>query len=140
MPGAFEAHYNRGNVLADFARFEETLASYEKAFEIKTDAAPIFNNRGLVLEQLSRFNEALASYDEGAAAQSELPRSSRQPSPAAAGTRSDTCTTRDEEVGEIVSPKAGVPSTPLAISPGDHGYTSDLAEHRWVRLRSLELD
>jgi tetratricopeptide (TPR) repeat protein len=59
-----EGQAKRIRRLADLSRFEEALASYDKALTVAPDAAPILNNRGLVLEELKRFEEALASYEK----------------------------------------------------------------------------
>src|SRR5262249_36310679 len=49
-------------------RFDEALASYDRALALQPDDADALNNRGNVLRQLQRFDEALASYDRALAA------------------------------------------------------------------------
>ncbi|MBC6424372.1 MAG: tetratricopeptide repeat protein, partial [Hormoscilla sp. SP12CHS1] len=46
------------------SRYDEAIASYDKAIEIKPDDYEAWNNRGKALYQLSRYDEALASYDK----------------------------------------------------------------------------
>ena len=62
-----EAYNNRGNALQDLKRFEEALASYDKALAIRPDYAEAYSNRGIALQDLKRFEEALASYDKAIA-------------------------------------------------------------------------
>ena len=45
-------------------RFEEALASFDKAVAIKPDNSSLWNDRGLALGQLGRHEEALASFDK----------------------------------------------------------------------------
>ena len=58
-----EALYNRGNTLHELKRFEEALASYDRALTVRPDYAEALCNRGVTLHELKRFDEALASYD-----------------------------------------------------------------------------
>src|SRR5262245_8719777 len=62
-PQAAAAHEDRGNALKALRRFDEALASYDRALALKRDYAEAFNNRGNALRELKRFEEALASYD-----------------------------------------------------------------------------
>ena len=57
------ALYNRGRSLQELKRFDEALASYDKALALKPDYADAFNNRGLALQELRRFDEALLSFE-----------------------------------------------------------------------------
>ncbi|MFN5122426.1 MAG: tetratricopeptide repeat protein [Bradyrhizobium sp.] len=52
-----------GNALRDLRRFDEALASFERATALRHDLAPALFNRGLTLADLGRHEEALASYD-----------------------------------------------------------------------------
>src|ERR1035437_6506033 len=54
---------NRGNILKELKRYEEALASYDRALTVQSDYAEAFFNRGRTLKELKRFEEALASYD-----------------------------------------------------------------------------
>jgi tetratricopeptide (TPR) repeat protein len=66
-PDAPFAHNNRGAALKALRRFDEALASYDKATALKPDYADAFHNRANVLRELKRFDEALASYDKAIA-------------------------------------------------------------------------
>jgi tetratricopeptide (TPR) repeat protein len=44
-------------------RFDEALASYDRALAVRPDHAEALKNRGNTLQELERFDEALASYD-----------------------------------------------------------------------------
>ena len=55
--------YNRGVTLKALKRFEEALASYDRALAVRPDYAEAFSNRGNTLQELKRFEEALASFD-----------------------------------------------------------------------------
>ena len=48
-------------------RFDEALASYDRAIALKPDYVEAFLNRGIVLEQLKRLEEAVASYNQAIA-------------------------------------------------------------------------
>lgn len=45
-------------------RYEEAIASYEKALEIKSDKSEAWNNRGNVLAILGHYEEAIESFDK----------------------------------------------------------------------------
>ena len=49
--------------LQELKRFEEAVASYDRAIALKPGYAGTFFNRGNALHELKRFDEALASYD-----------------------------------------------------------------------------
>ena len=51
----------------ELERFDDALASYDRALAIKPDYADAFNNRGIALADLKRFDDALASYDSALA-------------------------------------------------------------------------
>src|SRR5262249_57335588 len=44
-------------------RFDEALASYDRALAVRPDFAEALSNRGVTLQELKRFDEALASYE-----------------------------------------------------------------------------
>ncbi len=48
-------------------RFDEALASYDRALALRPDHADALCNRGATLHELQRFDEALASYDRALA-------------------------------------------------------------------------
>ena len=56
--------FDRGNDLYNSQRYEEAIASYDKALEIKPDDHEAWNNRGIALRKLERYSEAIASYDK----------------------------------------------------------------------------
>jgi tetratricopeptide (TPR) repeat protein len=59
-----DAHLNRGNALKRLKRFDEALASYDKAIALKGERdSAILNCRGSVLRDLGRLDEALADLD-----------------------------------------------------------------------------
>jgi tetratricopeptide (TPR) repeat protein len=62
-----EALSGRGNVLQELRRFEEALASYDRAVAVRPDYVQAHANRGDILNGLERFEEALASYDRAVA-------------------------------------------------------------------------
>ena len=66
-PDYADALYNRGNALKLLKRYEESLASYDRAVALQPNHADAHNNRGQVLRELGRYNEALASYDRALA-------------------------------------------------------------------------
>ena len=51
-------------MLQELKRFDEALASYDKALALKPDYAEAFNNRGVTLKELKQLDEALASYEK----------------------------------------------------------------------------
>ncbi len=56
--------FNVGNALADLGRYEDVLASYDKALAIKGDDPDVWYNRGVTLGNSGRREEAIASYDQ----------------------------------------------------------------------------
>ena len=54
---------NRANALYELKRFEEALASCDRALTLRPDYAEALLNRGATLHELKRFEEALESYD-----------------------------------------------------------------------------
>jgi tetratricopeptide (TPR) repeat protein len=59
-----DAHLNRGNALKKLKRFDEALASYDKAIALKGEPdAVLLNCRGSVLRDLGRLDEALGDLD-----------------------------------------------------------------------------
>ena len=60
-------YYNRANTLHALKRFDEALASFDRALALRPDSAAALANRGVTLHALARFEEALASFDAAAA-------------------------------------------------------------------------
>jgi tetratricopeptide (TPR) repeat protein len=56
--------FEQGNILAADHRYEEAIASYDKALEVKPDDHQAWYNRGNALSALGRKEEAIASYDK----------------------------------------------------------------------------
>ena len=53
-----------GNEFYTLEKYEEAIASYDKALSIKPDNDQAWNNRGIALGQLGRNEETIASYDK----------------------------------------------------------------------------
>ena len=58
---------NRGIALNALKRFDEALASYDRAIVVRPEFVEALINRGNTLQQLQRFDEALASFDRAVA-------------------------------------------------------------------------
>jgi tetratricopeptide (TPR) repeat protein len=54
---------SRGVALRRLGRYEEAIASYNRAISIKPNYPEVWNNRGISLDNLGRYEEAIASYD-----------------------------------------------------------------------------
>jgi predicted O-linked N-acetylglucosamine transferase (SPINDLY family) len=72
-PRQVQAHYNRGIVLEALGRYEEAVASYDRALALKTDGPEILNNRGNAVARLKRFLEAVGDYDRAIALRPDYP-------------------------------------------------------------------
>ncbi|MBD2553871.1 tetratricopeptide repeat protein [Limnothrix sp. FACHB-708] len=55
---------DRGNELFHLGRYEEAIASCDKAIQFKPDYHIAWHNRGLALNELGRYEEAIASCDK----------------------------------------------------------------------------
>jgi tetratricopeptide (TPR) repeat protein len=60
-----EEWFDRGNSLLEEGRYEEAIASYDKALEHKPDFHEAWYNRGSFLSYLGRSEEAIANYQQG---------------------------------------------------------------------------
>lgn len=69
--GSANAHNNLGNALQALRRFDEALASYDRALAVKPDHGDAHYNRGIVQAALTRHADALASYDRALALRPE---------------------------------------------------------------------
>ncbi|HXB60992.1 MAG TPA: tetratricopeptide repeat protein, partial [Candidatus Acidoferrales bacterium] len=67
LPDSAEVYNNRGALLQMMKRYDEALASYDRAVALKPDYTNAWFNRGGTLKQLNRFEQALASYDKAIA-------------------------------------------------------------------------
>lgn len=54
----------QGNVFIINQQYEEAIAAYDKALQIKPDLHEAWYNRGIVLRQLGRYEEAMDSFDK----------------------------------------------------------------------------
>ena len=68
----FDALHLLAVVKARQRRFDEALASYDRALAVRPDFAEALYNRGITLHELKRFDEALASYDRALAARPDF--------------------------------------------------------------------
>jgi tetratricopeptide (TPR) repeat protein len=66
-PNHIGALHNRANGLIELERFEEALATCDKALSVNPAQPNTHNARGVVLGKLGRHDEALASYDRAVA-------------------------------------------------------------------------
>jgi serine/threonine protein kinase len=57
----------RGVELIKLGKYQEAIASYDKALALKPDCAFAWNNRGNTLRYLEKYEEAIASYDKALA-------------------------------------------------------------------------
>ena len=73
------AFNNRGIALNDLKRFDDALASYDKAVALKPDYAEAFNNRGSALNELKRLRRGAGELRQGDRSQAGLCRSLQQP-------------------------------------------------------------
>ena len=62
-----EDWFAEGNQLFDLQKYEEAIASYDKAIAIKPDYHEAWYNRGFALGRLKKYEEAIASYDKAIA-------------------------------------------------------------------------
>jgi len=56
--------YNQGNTLIQLQRYQEALATYEKAIDIKPDYPQALYGQGKALFQLKKYQESLIAYDQ----------------------------------------------------------------------------
>ena len=73
QPDFFEAHGNRGAMLAALGQHGDAIESYRKALAIRPDFADAHCNLGSALTQLQRYDEALASLDRALALRADYP-------------------------------------------------------------------
>ena len=62
-----EALSNRGNILLELKRFEEALASYDRAITAPAGLCGGLSSRGVALHEFDRLEEAVTSYDRAIA-------------------------------------------------------------------------
>ncbi|ODH02045.1 hypothetical protein A4S05_26025 [Nostoc sp. KVJ20] len=59
--------FKEGNYYFGKQKYEQAIASYDKAIGIKSDDYLVWHNRGVSLERLQRYSEALTSYNKAIA-------------------------------------------------------------------------
>jgi len=62
-----ESNFDQGQELHELRRFEEALASYDRAIALNADYTEAYSRRGVVLRDLGRLDDALASCDRAIA-------------------------------------------------------------------------
>lgn len=62
-PKSAQAAFNRANLLAEMARFEDAARAYERALKLNPSHAEGWHNRGRALASLGRHEEALACFE-----------------------------------------------------------------------------
>jgi tetratricopeptide (TPR) repeat protein len=60
-------HYHHGMVLSELDRYQEAVASFDKAIALNPGYASAYNNRGVALQAMARYEDALASFDKAIA-------------------------------------------------------------------------
>jgi tetratricopeptide (TPR) repeat protein len=66
-PDLADAHYHRANLLGALRRFDEAVAGYDDATNIRPHFAQAWNNRARALRALRRLDESLLSWDRAIA-------------------------------------------------------------------------
>jgi tetratricopeptide (TPR) repeat protein len=64
MMQSAEYYVKRGNAFYFEKRYEEAIASYDKALEFKRNDSEVWSNRGVVLGELKRYEEAIMSFSK----------------------------------------------------------------------------
>ena len=72
LPNSAELLNNRGAILQQLGRYDEALASYDKAIVLKPGYASAHHNRASTLKKLNRYDEALAAFDQAIALKPDL--------------------------------------------------------------------
>ena len=63
-PNLAEAHNNLGIVFKELGKFNESIDSYQRAIQIKSDYAEAFKNIGNVLIMTNKVDEAISNYEK----------------------------------------------------------------------------
>ncbi|WP_225902937.1 tetratricopeptide repeat protein [Pseudanabaena yagii] len=64
--------WDLGDAFIEAENYEEVIASYDRAVEIKPDYHEAWYNRGIALDNLGRYEEEIASYDQAVAIKPDL--------------------------------------------------------------------
>src|SRR6202030_3616382 len=63
-PAAAAAHGNKGNELAQAAKYDEAVAEFTKAIELSPSDSRLYNDRGRVYRAMAKYTEAMADFDK----------------------------------------------------------------------------
>src|SRR3954471_17328900 len=64
-PTGAAAHGNKGNELAQAAKYDEAIVEFTKAIELSPGDSRLYNDRGRVYRAMAKFTEAMADFDKG---------------------------------------------------------------------------
>ncbi|NET58802.1 MAG: serine protease [Symploca sp. SIO2E6] len=64
MKFAFSFWLNRGNALKELGKYQDAIASFDKAIKIKPDDADAWHHRGNALKELGKYQDAIAYFDK----------------------------------------------------------------------------
>jgi len=71
--GQVSEWFQQGNCLDELMRYEEAIASYVQAIQIKPNLYEAWYNRGVALSNLGQLEEAIASYDKAIKCKPDAP-------------------------------------------------------------------
>src|SRR5438105_10202829 len=63
-PVAAAAHGNKGNELAQAAKYDEAIVEFTKAIELSSSDPRLYNDRGRVYRAMAKYTEAMADFDK----------------------------------------------------------------------------
>src|SRR5256714_12357831 len=63
-PVAAAAHGNKGNELAQTAKYDEAIVEFAKAIELSPSDPRLYNDRGRVYRAMAKYPEAMADFDK----------------------------------------------------------------------------
>src|SRR5213076_3284608 len=64
---AAAAHGNKGNELAQAAKYDEAIVEFTKAIELSSSDPRLYNDRGRVYRAMAKFTEAMADFNKAIA-------------------------------------------------------------------------
>jgi Ca-activated chloride channel family protein len=129
-----DAHYNRGNALAQLGQFDAALAAYDRALELQPDMADAQYNRALV-EQLRQQQEQEQQGDQGEAGDDAADEEQEsESSESSQGEESESSAEQGEQEGE---PREGEDAAGQEREPVDLSETwseeDAQAMEQWLR-------
>jgi len=132
-----DAHYNRGNALANLGRFDAAIEAYDRALELAPGMADAVQNRALV-ERLKQQQEQEQQDDQGErgedASDEEQDNAESEPSEGEQGEESDAGADQGEQDGE---PQEGEAADGEQRQPQDYSETwseeDAQAMEQWLR-------